>query len=84
MLTITSVIATTISIILSWRLCNQKIRNGMLVTLLPIILNHFVDVITVPAPAPLQRQLNVNNIEMQPSPAYVSLDNKSPRLYQNI
>ena len=35
-------------------------------------------------PAQLQRQLNVDNIQMQPSPAYVSIDNKSPRLYQNI
>ena len=78
MLTITSVIAITISIILSWRLCNQKKRNGMLAILLPIILNHSVDVITVPAPASLQRQLNVDNIVMQPSPAYISLDNKSP------
>ena len=44
-----------------------------------------IDVVNaVPAPAPLQRQLNVDNIEMQPSPAYVSLDNKAPRLYQNI
>ena len=32
----------------------------------------------------LQRQLNVNNIQMQPSPAYVSIDKKSPQLYQNI
>ena len=32
----------------------------------------------------LQRQLNVDNIQMQPSPAYVSIDKKSPRLYQNI
>ena len=47
--------------------------------------NHSIDVVNaVPAPAPLQRQLNVDNIEMQPSPAYVSLDNKAPRLYQNI
>ena len=30
MLTITSVTTITISIILSWRLCNQKRRNGML------------------------------------------------------
>ena len=35
-------------------------------------------------PAQLQRQLNMDNIQMQPSPAYVSIDNKSPRLYQNI
>ena len=84
MLIITSVIAITISIILSWRLCNQKRTSGMLASLLPIILNHSVDAITVPAPAPLQRQLNVDNIVMQPSPAYVSLDNKSPQLYQNI
>ena len=41
------------------------------------------DVVTIP-PAQLQRQLNVDNIQMQPSPAYVSIDNKSPRLYQNI
>ena len=46
--------------------------------------NHSIDVVTVPAPAPLQRRLNVDNIEMQPSPAYVSLDSKSPQLYQNV
>ena len=45
---------------------------------------HSVDVVTVPASASLQRQLNVDNVEMQPSPAYVSLDSESPRLYQNI
>ena len=48
--------------------------------------NHYSiesDIVTIP-PAQLQRQLNVDNIQMQPSPAYVSIDNKSPRLYQNI
>ena len=46
---------------------------------------HFlVDDVAVPAPAQLQRQLDVDDIEMQSSPAYVSLDNKSPQLYQNI
>ena len=84
MLTITSVIAITIIIILSWRLCNQKKRNGKLDKLLPIIFNPSVDVITVPASAPLQSQLNGDNIKMQLSPAYVSIDIKSPRLYQNI
>ena len=44
---------------------------------------HSIDIVTVP-PAHLQRQLNVDNIQMQPSPAYVSIDKKSPRLYQNI
>ena len=44
---------------------------------------HSIDVVTVP-PAHLQRQLNVDNIQMQPSPAYVSIDKKSPQLYQNI
>ena len=51
-----------------------------------IVKNHYSvesDVVTIP-PAQLQRQLNVDNIQMQPSPAYVSIDNKSPRLYQNI
>ena len=42
-----------------------------------------IDGITVP-PAQLQTQLNVDNIQMQTSPAYVSIDKKSPRLYQNI
>ena len=42
-----------------------------------------IDIVTVP-PAQLQRQLNVDNIQMQPSPAYVSIDKKSPQLYQNI
>ena len=42
-----------------------------------------IDVVTIP-PAHLQRQLNVDNIQMQPSPAYVSIDKKSPQLYQNI
>ena len=41
-----------------------------------------IDVVIVP-PAQLQRQLNVDNIQMQSSPAYVSID-KNPRLYQNI
>ena len=49
--------------------------------------NHYSiesDIVTIP-PAQLQRQLiNVDNIQMQSSPAYVSIDNKSPRLYQNI
>ena len=35
-------------------------------------------------PVQLQRQLNVDNILMQSSPAYVSIDKKSPQLYQNI
>ena len=43
-----------------------------------------VDDVSILAPAHFQRQLNMDNIEMQSSPAYVSLDNKSPRLYQNI
>ena len=42
-----------------------------------------IDAVTIP-PVQLQRQLNVDNIQMQPSPAYVSIDKKSPRLYQNI
>ena len=47
--------------------------------------NHFsVDDVSIPAPAHFQRQLNVDNIEMQSSSAYVSLDNKSPQFYQNI
>ena len=51
-----------------------------------IVKNHYSvesDVVMIP-PAQLQRQLNVDNIQMQPSPAYVSIDNKSPLLYQNI
>ena len=42
-----------------------------------------IDAVMIP-PVQLQRQLNVDNIQMQPSPAYVSIDKKSPRLYQNI
>ena len=41
--------------------------------------NHFsVDVVTIPAPVQLPRQINADDIEMQSSPAYASLDNKSP------
>lgn len=35
---------------------------------------------TIPS-IPLQRQLNADDIKMQPSPAYVSIDNKSPQHY---
>ena len=46
--------------------------------------NHcFIDVAKIPT-ARLQSQLNVDNIQMQSSPAYVSIDNKNPQLYQNI
>ena len=40
-----------------------------------VMQNIFIDV-TNP-PTQLQRQLNVDDVEMQPSPAYVSLDTKS-------
>ena len=44
-----------------------------------------IDAATIPT-AQLQPQLlvNVDNIQMQSSPAYVSIDSKSPKLYQNI
>ena len=42
-----------------------------------------IDVATIPT-AQLQPQLNVDNIQMQSSPAYVSIDSKNPQLYQNI
>ena len=45
---------------------------------LSIMYSFFVDDVAVPATAQLQRQLDVDNIEMQSSPAFVSLDNKSP------
>ena len=87
---VTSVIATTIIIILSWKLCSQKRNNGNLRTYsiqfdvaMCLINCHSIDVVTIP-PVHLQRQLNVDNIQMQISPAYVSIDKKSPRLYQNI
>ena len=94
----TSVIAMAIIVILAWKLCSEKRKSGKplanqcstvwLSTYACMYYQpytHFsTDVVTIPAPAQLQGQLNVDNIEMQSSPAYVSLDNKSPQLYQNI
>ena len=83
---VTSVIATTIIVILSWKLCSQKKNHGKLQYSFDVqlVVNcHSIDVVTIP-PVHLHRQLNVDNIQMQPSPAYVSIDKKSPQLYQNI
>ena len=69
---------------------NCAVKKGTMVTYTVVwfvwlydIICGSIDVVTVP-PAQLQRQLNMDNIQMQPSPAYVSIDKKSPRLYQNI
>ena len=44
-----------------------------------------IDFVAIPAPVTqIQGELNLDNIEMQLSPAYVSIDSKGPRLYQNI
>ena len=41
-----------------------------------------IDVATIPTAQP-QPKLNVDSIQMQSSPAYVSIDSKSPKLYQS-
>ena len=46
-----------------------------------IMQSFFVDVVTIPAPVQLPRQINADDVQMQSSPAYVSLDNKSPQLF---
>ena len=45
--------------------------------------HYFIDAVAIP-PIQLQGQINVDNIQMQPSPAYASIDSKSTQLYQNI